>query len=214
MTTEIAVAIVEDDPVTREGLELLIGRTPGFRCTATFGSVEAALHGLAADAPHLVLLDVHLPGVPGSVGVRWIRDRYADVQVVMLTVLDEEERIFESLCNGACGYLLKRTAPKRLIEALREAHLGGSPMTPDIARKVVNAFRQPPAGGRPTHDLTPHEVRILQMLAKGDSYSEIGDALDVTVNTVRFHIRRIYEKLQVHTKSEAVSKAIRQRLIN
>jgi DNA-binding NarL/FixJ family response regulator len=213
MRTEIAVAIVEDDRVTRESLELLIGRTPGFRCTATFGSVEAALQGLAADSPHLVLLDVNLPGMPGSVGVRRIRDRYDNVQVVMLTVLEEEERIFESLCNGACGYLLKRTPPKRLIDALREAHLGGSPMTPDIARKVVNAFRQPKREESAASDLTPHEVRILQMLAKGDSYREIGDALGVTVNTVRSHIRSIYEKLQVHTKSAAVSKGIRERLI-
>src|SRR5262249_9478389 len=139
LTTEpIAVAIVEDDRATREGLALLIGGTAGFRCTATFGSVEEALLGLKADTPGVLLLDIHLPGQTGSEGVGLLRHRYPHIQVVMLTIFAEEERIFESLCNGACGYLLKRTPPARLLEAIREAHEGGSPMSPEIARKVVS----------------------------------------------------------------------------
>lgn len=214
MATEvITVGIVEDDRATREALHALIDGTPGFRVVATFGSVEEALAGLT-NAPHLLLLDVNLPGQPGSEGVRILRERHPRVQVVMLTVFAEEARIFESLCNGACGYLLKRTPPARLLEALREAYEGGSPMSPDIARKVVRALQQPGSPARSPSALTPHEVRVVRMLAEGDSYREVADQLDITVNTVRNYIRSIYDKLQVHTKSEAVSKAIRGRLID
>ena len=209
----ITVAIVEDDRATREALDELIAGTPGFQSVATFGSVEEALVGLATRPAELLLLDIHLPGLAGSVGVRPLRERYPGLQVVMLTVFAQEDRIFESLCNGACGYLLKRTPPARLIEALHEAHGGGSPMSPEIARKVVAAFQQAPAD-RPEQALTPHEVRIVRMLAAGDSYREVADQLSITINTVRNYIRSIYDKLQVHTKSEAVSKALRRRLIN
>ena len=209
----ITVAIVEDDRATREALDVLIGGTPGFRSLATFRTVDEALAGLAAHEPDLLLLDIHLPGMTGSHGVRFIRERYPGVQVVMLTVFAEEDRIFESLCNGACGYLLKRTPPARLIDALREAHEGGSPMSPDIARKVVAAFQRTGPPDHPAQALTPHELRIVRMLADGDSYQEIAGRLGITVNTVRNYIRSIYDKLQVHTKSEAVSKALRGRLI-
>ena len=208
----ITVAIVEDDRATRDALHVLVGGTPGFRSLGTFGSVDEALSGLAAAEPDLLLLDIHLPGMSGSQGVRPIRERYPRVQVVMLTVFAEEDRIFESLCNGACGYLLKRTPPARLIDALREAYDGGSPMSPEIARKVVAAFQVKGPADHPEM-LTPHELRIVRMLADGDSYQEIGGRLGITVNTVRNYIRSIYDKLQVHTRSEAVSKALRGRLI-
>ncbi len=210
----ITVGIVEDDRPTREALDALVGGTPGFRSIGTFGSVEEALAGLAGAPPDLLLLDINLPGITGSQGVRLFRERYPRLQVVMLTVFAEEQRIFESLCNGACGYLLKRTPPARLLDALHEAHEGGSPMSPEIARKVVAAFQQPATGEASEHGLTPHEVRIIRMLAAGDSYREVADQLGITVNTVRNYIRSIYEKLQVHTKSEAVSKALRGRLIS
>ena len=214
MTDEsIGVAIVEDDRLTREGLQALVATAAGFRCTGAFGSVEAALDGLSDQPTELLLLDIHLPGILGSVGVRPLRERYPGLQIVMLTALIEEERIFESLCNGACGYLLKRTSPDRLLDALREAHQGGSPMSPDIARKVVMTFHTPAVRHSPGPSLTPHEQRILQMLAKGDSYQEVGGRLDISVNTVRNYIRSIYDKLQVHSKSEAVSKAMREKLI-
>ena len=209
----LAVGIVEDDRGTREGLAALVGGTPGFRCVGTFASVEDALRGLAAAVPHVLLLDIHLPGLSGSEGVRLLRDRYPVTQVLMLTVYAEEERVFESLCNGACGYLLKKTPPARLLEAIVEAHKGGSPMSPDIARKVVGALQRTGPLEKPDQALTPHEARIIRMLAEGDSYQEVGDRLGITVNTVRNYIRRIYEKLQVHTKSAAVSKALRTRLI-
>lgn len=206
------MAIVEDDRATRDALGMLIGGTPGFQTVATFASVEEALDGLAV-SPHLLLLDINLPGVPGSIGVRQLRERFPGLQVVMLTVFAEERRIFESLCNGACGYVLKRTSPARLLEALREAHEGGSPMSPEIARKVVSVFQHADPAQTAEHALTPHEVRIVRMLAAGDSYREVADQLGISVNTVRNYIRSIYDKLEVHSKSEAVSKALRRRLI-
>src|SRR5262245_36771759 len=209
----LAVGIVEDDRGTREGVAALIGGTPGFRCVGTYASVEDALQGMAGAVPDVLLLDIHLPGLAGSEGVRPLREKYPKTQVLMLTVFAEEDRVFESLSNGACGYLLKKTPPARLLEGIAEAHKGGSPMSPEIARKVVVALQ---GGGhlkRPEHALTPHETRIVRMLADGDSYQDVGDRLGISVNTVRSYIRRIYEKLHVHTKSEAVSKALRGRLI-
>jgi len=209
----LSVAVVEDDRGTREGLAALIGGTSGFSCVGTYVSVDEALRGLAAAVPDVLLLDIHLPGLPGSKGVRLLREKYPRMQVLMLTVFAEEERIFESLCNGACGYLLKKTPPARILEAIREAHQGGSPMSPEIARKVVVAMQLTGPFEQPEQALTPHEARIIRLLAEGDSYQEVGDRLGITVNTVRNYIRRIYEKLHVHTKSEAVSKALRGRLI-
>jgi DNA-binding NarL/FixJ family response regulator len=209
----LSVAVVDDDRGTRDGLAALISGTPGFRCVAAYASVEEALKRLADRAPDVLLLDIHLPGLSGSEGVRLLRERHPRTQVLMLTVFAEEERIFESLCNGACGYLLKKTPPARLLEAILEAHAGGSPMSPDIARKVVVALQRSGPTDKPEQALTPHEVRIVRMLADGDSYQDVGDHLGITVNTVRNYIRRIYEKLHVHTKSQAVSKALRGRLI-
>ena len=209
----LAVAVVDDDRGTREGLSALIGGTPGFHCVGTYGSVDEALKGLAAAVPGVLLLDINLPGLSGSEGVRLLRDRYPQMQVLMLTVFAEEERIFESLCGGACGYLLKKTPPARLLEAISEAAQGGSPMSPEIARKLVVVLQRTGPVEKPEHALTPHEARIIRMLADGDSYQEVGERLGITVNTVRNYIRRIYEKLHVHTKSEAVSKALRGRLI-
>jgi DNA-binding NarL/FixJ family response regulator len=209
----LAVSVIEDDRGTRDGLAALIGGTPGFRCAGTYASVEDALQGMAGAVPDVVLLDIHLPGVIGSEGVRLLRERYPRTQVLMLTVFAEEERVFESLCNGACGYLLKKTPPARLLDAITEAHQGGSPMSPEIARKVVAGLQRTRHVERPEQALTPNETRIVRMLAEGDSYQAVGERLGITVNTVRNYIRSIYEKLHVHTKSAAVSKALRGRII-
>jgi DNA-binding NarL/FixJ family response regulator len=210
----IAVAIVEDDARLREGLEMLIAGTPGYRLTGAYPSVEEALGALPAAAPDVLLLDIHLPGMLGSAGVRHLRERCPEMQVLMLTVFAEEDKVFESICNGACGYLLKKTPPARLLEAISEAHEGGSPMSPEIARKVVMLFQKTHEPADPGVRLTPHEVRLLKLLAEGHSYQSAGRVLGSSINTVRNYIRSSYEKLHVHSKSEAVTRALRGGLIS
>ena len=194
----------------RELLRQLLDGTEGFRCAAAFPSVEEALEGMPAPSPGIALLDVHLPGVRGSLGVKLLRERFPDLQVLMLTVYAEDDLVFEAICNGAAGYLLKRTPPADLLAAVREVHGGGAPMSPEVARKVLRVFRTlRPAAPQMPGELTPQELRLLRLLADGHSYESAGANLDITVNTVRKHVRSIYEKLHVHSKSEAVSKAIR-----
>jgi DNA-binding NarL/FixJ family response regulator len=208
----IEVALVEDDAALAEGLRLLIDGTQGYSCSQVYGSVEEALRDLK-QATNVLLLDIHLPGMPGSEGVRPIRDRFPATEVVMLSVYSQERHVFESICNGACGYLLKSTPPKQLLQAIAEAAQGGAPMSPEIARKVVSLFRtvRPPGAG--DHDLTPQETRLLRLLSDGHSYESAGANLNVSVNTVRNYVRSVYEKLHVHSKSEAVSKALRQGIL-
>ena len=213
----IGVAIVEDDAALREGLAMLIAGTPGYRLTGQYPSVEEAVGTLPAGAPtatDVLLLDIHLPGMLGSEGVRHLRDRNPGMQVLMLTIFAEEDKVFESICNGACGYLLKTTTPARLLEAIREAHEGGSPMSPEIARKVVSLFQKTHEPPNPDDRLTPHEVRLLKMLSEGHSYQSAAGQLGISVNTVRNYIRSIYSKLHVHSKSEAVTRALKGRLIS
>jgi DNA-binding NarL/FixJ family response regulator len=209
----IRVMIVEDDRAVREGLSLIINGTPGYVCVGTFASVEEALRS-RGEQPHVMLLDINLPGVSGSEGVKLFRDRYPALQVLMLTVYAEQEKVFESICNGAAGYLLKKTPPARLLEAIREAHEGGAPMSPEIARKVINLFRRSAAATSADYHLTPQETRLLKLLSDGYSYQAAAGQLNISINTVRNYIRSIYEKLHVNSKSEAVSKALRQHLIS
>ncbi|MGH7570359.1 MAG: response regulator [Gemmatimonadota bacterium] len=209
----IRVAIVEDDDPTRGGLELLIDGTPGFRCVGAYRTAEEALRAHAVGEADVLLLDIHLPGMPGTEAVRKLRERGPRPVVLMLTVFAEEERIFESLCNGASGYLLKKTPPARLLESIREAHEGGSPMSPEIARKVIRLFRELRAPAGEEIHLTEQEKRLLTLFAEGHSYQAAADRLCVSINTVRNYIRSIYEKLHVHSKSEAVSKALKAGII-
>jgi DNA-binding NarL/FixJ family response regulator len=209
----IRVAIVEDDRATREGLGTLISGTAGYQCVSTFRSVEDALRRADGLAPDVLLLDIHLPGMLGSDGVRLLQEKYSSVQIIMLTVYAEDDKVFESICNGACGYLLKETPPARLLEAISEAHKGGSPMSPEIARKVVTLFQKTGPAEKFDEQLTPQELRLLKLLVEGYSYRAAATNLNVSVNTIRDHIRSIYDKLHVHSKSEAVGKALRNRLI-
>jgi DNA-binding NarL/FixJ family response regulator len=209
----IRVAIIEDKRSIREGLAVLINASPGYRCVRTFGSMEEGLRELGRELPDVLLLDIHLPGMSGSEGVRPLREKYPSLQVLMLTVYDEEEKIFESICNGACGYLLKKTPPAKLLEGIREAHEGGAPMSPEVARKVVHLFQQTGPPEKLDHDLTPQEVRLLGLLAEGYSYQAAADRLKISINTIRDYIRTIYEKLHVHSKAEAVRKALKSRII-
>ena len=210
---EFKVGIIEDQPRIREGLRSLIDGTEGYRCVGSFGSVEEALANIAGEWPDVLLMDIGLPGMSGIDGTRRMKDLRPGLNVLMLTVYDDDRRIFDALCAGASGYLLKQTPPARLLECLKEVVDGGAPMSPDVARRVVSLFREirPPAEA--AHQLTPHEIRILKLLVEGHNYKTAADELDVSINTIRFHMRSIYEKLQVHSKSEAVSKALRHRIV-
>ena len=211
---EIKVAIVEDVPSLREGFRLLIGETTGFRCTGSFRTMEEALAHIPHNPPDVLLADIGLPGMNGIEGVRRLKERLPALTVLMLTVYDDDERVFAALCAGACGYLLKKTQPERLLESIREAAAGGAPMTPEIARRVVALFRQIRPPERADYNLTPHETRLLKLLVEGHNYKTAAAQLNVSFNTICFHIKQIYGKLQVHSKSEAVVKALRDRLIN
>ena len=211
-TRTIKIAIVEDVREIREGLGRLINSTPGFRCTGVYASMEEALEKIPKNLPDLVLSDIGLPGIDGISGIRILKERYPDLLILMLTVYDDNERIFDALCAGACGYLLKKTPWEKLVEALKEAVDGGSPMSPEVARRVINLFREIKPPKEAAYELTPHEVRLLRMLVEGHSYKTAAAELHVSVNTIKFHLRHIYDKLQVHTKSEAVAKALRHGL--
>jgi DNA-binding NarL/FixJ family response regulator len=214
MADTLHVAIIEDRREIRAGLAALIGGTEGFRCADVFASMEDALPALAERAPDVVLVDIGLPGMSGIEGLKILRARHPALPLVMLTVYDDDERIFDALCAGASGYLLKKTAPSRLIESLREAAEGGAPMSPEVARRVIALFRDMRPAARADYDLTPHERRILGMLVEGHNYKTAAVALGVSVNTISFHVRHVYEKLQVHSRSDAVAKALRERIVD
>ena len=209
----INVAIIEDRRDIREGLAVLVNGTEGYRCTGAFRSMESALENIGRDLPHLALVDIGLPGMSGIEGIRILGDRYPGLLMLVLSVYNDDERIFDALCAGACGYLLKNTPPARLLASLEEAVMGGSPMSPQIARRVVTLFRDNRPPETPDCQLTHHETRLLKLLVDGHSYKSAAKELRVSVHAISFHMRSIYDKLQVHSKSEAVSKAFRHRLI-
>ena len=209
----IRVAIVEDRKEIREGLATLINGTPGFRCTGAYRSMEDALQRVHDELPDVVLADIGLPGMSGIDGIRILKDRHPDLLVLMLTIYDDDDRIFEAVCAGASGYLLKKTPPARLLESVREAVGGGAPMSPEVARRVMVLFRTFRPPDHTKCELTPHEIRLLRLLVDGHNYKTAAAELGVTVHTISFHLRNIYEKLQVHSKSEAVAKALRNRLV-
>jgi DNA-binding NarL/FixJ family response regulator len=210
----ITVAIVEDDTGFRESLRLLIEAKPGYLLAGTFGSTEDALEGLVDPAPDVLLLDIRLPGESGSRAVRRFKERFPALVVLMLTLYSDDGHVFEALCNGASGYLLKRTPASRILEAVREVFDGGAPMSPEIAKRVVEVFRRfPNPASAPAGGLTSQELRFLSLLAKGYSYQAAADALEVSINTVRKYVRAVYDKLHVHSRSEAVAKGLSSGLI-
>jgi len=209
----VKVAIIEDVRSLREGIGLLIGGTPGFQCTGSFRTMEEALDKICFDLPDVVLVDIGLPGLSGIEGTRLLKERYPNLTLLILTVYEDDDRIFAALCAGACGYLLKKTPPARLLESLKEAFNGGAPMSPEVAHRVVALFREIRPPEQADYHLTPHELRLLKLLVEGHNYKTAAAQLGVSFNTVCFHIKSIYEKLQVHSKSEAVAKALRQRII-
>ena len=213
LPTPIRVALIEDQRTIREGLTTLIDNTPDLNCSGSFASMEEALPRIKADVPDVVLADVGLPGMSGIEGIRILKERHPALPILMLTVYKDDDRIFQAVCAGARGYLLKKTPPARLLEGLREIVNGGAPMSPEVARRVLETFQQVRPPEYVDYHLTPHELRLLRLLVEGHNYKTAAHEVGATVHAVSFHMKNIYEKLQVHSKSEAVAKAFREHLI-
>jgi DNA-binding NarL/FixJ family response regulator len=206
----VRVAIIEDQKDTREGLALLINRTERFECRHVYGSMEAALDGIGMDSPRIALVDIGLPGMDGIDGVKILRERFPAITPVVLTVYKDDERIFRAICAGSCGYLLKKTAPNRLLDALREIAEGGAVMSPEVAIRVVELYRKTQAPGTDKMSLAPQELRLLKLLTQGHQNKTAAAELGISIHTVSFYLRSIYEKLHVHSRSEAVARALRE----
>ena len=209
----IGVAIIEDQKETREGLSFLINGAHRFECRHVYAFMEAALEGFACNLPRVALVDIGLPGLSGIDGVRILRTRYPSVAPVLLTVYKDDARIFEAICAGACGYLLKTTPPHRLIEALREIAEGGAAMSPEVAIRVVGLLRNSQTPEQSSASLSPQEMRLLKLLTQGHQNKTAAAEMGISVHTVSFHLRSIYEKLHVHSRSEAVARAFREGLL-
>lgn len=211
----INVAIVEDNTTIREGLAALINGTDGYKCIGAFGDVESFLPKISSLPINVVLMDIGLPGMNGIEGTKNAIIKNPDLSILMLTVYEESEFVFDALCAGACGYLVKKTPPARLLEAIKDADDGGSPMSSRIARQVITAFKEGKSIATSTqnYDLSDREISVLNLLSDGYNYQEIAETLFISVDTVRHHIRNIYKKLHVHSQSEAVAKAIRKKII-
>lgn len=209
----IEVVVIEDQREIREGLAILINSMGDYRCTRGFACMEDALPALEAQEASVALVDIGLPGMSGIEGTRLLKARHPAMLVLILTIYKDDGRIFEAICAGACGYLLKTTLPAQLLESIREAVAGGAPMSPEIARRVIELFRvhHPPAEA--DHRLSPQEMQLLRLLGEGHYYKTAAVEMNLSVHTVIFHIKNIYHKLHVHSKSEAVAKALREGLI-
>jgi DNA-binding NarL/FixJ family response regulator len=204
----ISVSIVDDSAKLRQSIATFINNSPGFRCVSAYGNGNEAILRLPADNPDVVLMDINMPGMNGIECVRRLNGVAPKMQIIMLTVYGDNDQIFDALVAGASGYLLKRVTPEKLLEAIKEVHGGGAPMSSFIARKVVESFKK--LSGKEKHGqtyhLSPREQMVLERLAKGMTYKQICSELDISIGTMRTHIRRIYEKLQVHSRTEAVVK--------
>ena len=205
----IRVAIVDDDEGIRSSLATLIRRSPAFRLSGDYPDAETALAEIPRDPPDVVLMDINLPGMKGVECVQQLKAALPAVQFLMLTVYEDSDSLFNSLKAGASGYLLKRTASARLLEAIHDVHAGGSPMTPQLARRVVQFFSRPGKGESPVANLTPGERDFLDQLSNGYAYKEIADRMNISIDTVRSYVRTVYEKLHVHSRTEAVVKYLR-----
>ena len=211
----IRVSIVEDNNTIREGLAALIRGTENYQCVGAYVDCESFLEDLKTVKNDVVLMDIRLPGINGIEGVKKAKKIDPDINILMLTIYEESTVVFEDLCAGACGYLVKKTPPSRLLEAIKDANEGGSPMSSHIARQVITVFQQNSnvVANDENFDLSDREKEVINHLAEGNNYQEIADSLYISVDTVRHHIRNIYKKLHVHSQSEAVAKAIRKGLI-
>ena len=207
------VVVIEDERELRNGLQTLLNFTPDFTCVKSFGSMDEALRNIESDTADLILTDIGLPRLNGIEGTRILREKFPELPIVVLTVHGEDDKIFQALCAGANGYLLKNTSAAKIIEALKEVLDGGAPMSPAVARQVVKLFRTFSPPEHADYSLTEQEKLILKMLVEGHHYKTAAYELDISTSTVSFHLKNIYSKLQVHSKSEAVVKALRENLV-
>jgi DNA-binding NarL/FixJ family response regulator len=203
----LRVAIVEDDPRWRANLEVLLRETEGLECAGSYGSGEEAVADLPRRRPQVVLMDINLPKMSGVECTRQLRALLPEIQIVMLTVYDDSDRIFQALQMGANGYLLKRASADEILQAIQDVHRGGAPMSAYIARKVVQSFQQPASPGRPDEVLSKRESEVLGYVARGYSDKEVAEALGLTPATVRSYLKTVYSKLHVHSRTQAIAKA-------
>jgi DNA-binding NarL/FixJ family response regulator len=208
MDSKIKVGIIEDDNLIREGFTILINAREEYECVVSYGDCESALKDIENHKIDVMLVDIELPGMSGIEGIEKIRRLFPRLNVIVITVHENDDLIFDALCAGATGYLTKNTAPEKLMDAIKDAYHGGAPMSTQIARKVVNSFQR-----NLYSPLTKRETEVLEILAKGKSYSTIADELFVNKETIRTHIKNIYLKLEVHSKAEAIEKALKNKLI-
>lgn len=210
----IKVVIFEDNRSLRDGLAAMIGGTNGFECTGAFPNCNNLLKNIAQAKPDVVLMDIEMPGISGIEAVSIIKEEFPGIKVLMETIFDDDEKIFNSICAGAEGYILKHTPPVEIMEAIREIYEGGSPMTPSVANRVLKMVKNRPDNrGTASFDLTEREKEILNCLVKGMSYKMVAEHCYISIETVNVHIKNIYRKLHVHSKSEAVVKAIRSKIV-
>ena len=209
----LRVVVIEDLREIREGLVVLINGTPGFECVASYGMMETALALIESNAPDVILTDLGLPKMSGIEGIKQLREIFPETPIIALTIYDNDNNIFNALCNGANGYLLKNTPPARLLEALKEAVEGGSPMSPAIASRVVKLFRQFRPPEHTDYRLTSQEITLLKLLIEGHHKKTAAREMKISIHTISFHLKNIYEKLQVHSKTKAVAKVLREKVI-
>ena len=209
----LRVLIVEDMREVREGLAALINGTRGFTCVGSHRTMEEALLRVTGERPDVILTDIGLPGMSGIEGIGILRERLPEVPIIALTVYDNDDNVFDALCAGSSGYLLKNTPPARLLESITEVANGGAPMSPEVARRVIKLFRQFRPPEHTPCGLTAQESELLRLLVEGHHKKTAAREMNISVNTISFHLKNIYSKLQVHSKTEAVAKALRERLI-
>ncbi len=211
----LKVVVVEDSDSIREGLKILIDGTEGYSCIGVFSDSETMLKNIVKLNPDVLLMDLGLPGMGGIEGIKKVKALLPDLTILVLTVYEENDLVFEAICAGASGYLVKKTPPSKLLEAIQEAHDGGAPMSSHIARKVFDFFqtKKLPITSKSTYALTAREKEILSGLVEGHNFKSIADSLFISIETVRYHFRNIYKKLHVHSQSEAVAKAIKEGII-
>ena len=210
----IRVAIFEDNHNLRDGLFQLINGTPEFACVGAFVNCNSLLKNIEESKPDVVLMDIEMPGMSGIDAVKILKEKHPEVKILMETIFEDNEKIFQSICNGANGYILKNTSPVQILSSIKEIYEGGAPMTPSIASTVLKMFKQGTFSvAKNTFDLTDREKEILKHLVEGMSYKLIADACFISMDTVSGHIKNIYKKLQVHSKSQAVAKAIKKNIV-